>query len=53
LKLTEKSIIYNNITNLDVILGQIRHLQYHVGHCESILRENGMTDLKWIDYLGT
>ena len=48
-KLTELSFVYNKTTNLHVILGQIRHLQYHVGHCDSILRENGMKDLKWID----
>ncbi|GAB6091692.1 hypothetical protein [Spirochaeta dissipatitropha] len=46
------SEIYRNITNLDVILGQIRHLMYHIGHCESILRDTGVQALPWIDYFG-
>lgn len=50
--LLEPSILYCKISNLDVVFGQIRHLQYHLGHCECILRECGITDLKWIDYMG-
>lgn len=51
-KLIEPSVLYDKITNLDVVFGQIRHLQYHIGHCESILREAGITELKWVDYFG-
>lgn len=32
---------------------QIRHMQYHVGHCNSILRENNKEAVDWIDYLGS
>ncbi|MBN1411261.1 MAG: hypothetical protein JW969_10495 [Spirochaetales bacterium] len=37
-------------TQLDIILGQIRHIQYHVGHCNCILRENGIKAVEWIGY---
>lgn len=29
------------VTNLDIIMDQIRHLQHHVGYCNCILGENG------------
>lgn len=50
--LEDNSIIYDKIKNLDVILMQIRHLQYHVGHCNSILRENNREAVEWLDYYG-
>jgi len=43
------SDIHIKISNLDVILMQIRHIQYHVGHCNSILRERGIEAVDWID----
>lgn len=46
------SIPYNKITNMDVVFGQIRHIQYHVGHCDSILREYGYKAVEWVDYFG-
>lgn len=46
------SAIYKKIKNLDVIFGQVRHIQYHVGHCNSILRENYRDAVEWIDYFG-
>lgn len=52
-RLTEKSFVYNKTTNLHVIIGQIRHLQYHIGHCESILREEGVTAIEWLDDYGS
>ena len=50
--LTEPCAVLATITNIDVIAMQIRHLQYHVGHCDSILREHGAKAADWIDYLG-
>ena len=50
--LTEPSGIYDRISNLDVILGQIRHIQYHVGHCNSILRDRGRKAVDWVEYFG-
>lgn len=50
--LLSHSVLYEKITNLDVVLGQIRHLQYHIGHCESILRDTGIQDIPWIEYFG-
>lgn len=44
--------IYDKISNLDVVFGQIRHIQYHVGHCNSILRERGLKAVDWVDYFG-
>jgi hypothetical protein len=48
----ENSHIYDKISNMDVALGQIRHIQYHIGHCDSILRERGLRAAEWIDYFG-
>ena len=50
--LGNNSIIYDKIKNLDVIFMQVRHLQYHVGHCNSILRENNREPVEWLDYYG-
>lgn len=47
-----KSVIYGKIKNLDVIFMQVRHIQYHVGHCNSILRENNREAVEWLDYYG-
>ncbi len=30
---------YPGLSRLDVIEGQIRHLMYHVGHCDALLRD--------------
>lgn len=38
----------NDYTYSDVIMGQIRHIMYHVGHCNSILRNNGLLAVEWI-----
>jgi len=50
--LNSNSIIYDKIKNLDIIFMQIRHMQYHVGHCNSILRENHREAVDWLDYYG-
>jgi hypothetical protein len=50
--LNGNSIIYDKIKNLDIIFMQIRHIQYHVGHCNSILRENNREAVDWLDYYG-
>jgi hypothetical protein len=43
---------YNKITNFDITAGQIRHLMYHIGHCEAIFRENGIDTGEYLDYYG-
>lgn len=50
--LGNNSIIYDKLKNLDIIFMQIRHIQYHVSHCNSILRENDREAVDWIDYYG-
>jgi GNAT superfamily N-acetyltransferase len=40
------------INNFDNIAGQIRHIMYHVGHCEAIFRENGIKPNEYLDYFG-
>jgi len=47
--LTEASAVQPSLTNLDVVVMQIRHLQYHVGHCNAILRENRVQAVEWIE----
>jgi len=44
--------IYDKITNFDMTEGQIRHIMYHVGHCEAIFRENGIKTGEYLDYYG-
>jgi len=50
--LVESSGLYNKISNLDIVFMQIRHIQYHVGHCNSIFRERELKAVDWIDYFG-
>ena len=49
----EKSVLYDKITNMDIVLMLMRHIQYHTGHCDSILREDGFEAVEWLDYLET
>jgi len=30
----------------------LRHIMYHVGHCEAIFRENGIKPNEYLDYFG-
>ena len=50
--LGQASVIYSKISNIDIVFMQIRHIQYHVGHCNSILRGLGHEAVEWIDYFG-
>ena len=50
--LSEGSIVYSKITNMDIVFMQIRHIQYHVGHCNSILRGLDIVAVDWLDYYG-
>lgn len=34
----------------DTVLMQIRHIQYHVGHCNRLLRQYGSRTVGWIGY---
>jgi len=34
----------------DAILGQIRHIQHHVGQCNAILRRSGARTAGWLGY---
>jgi hypothetical protein len=44
------SSIYDKCTNADLILGQVRHIQHHVGYCSCLLRIGGANAAKWIGY---
>ena len=50
LKLPSK--IYNKAINFDIIINQIKHFDYHIGHCESIFREYNINPGKYIEYYG-
>lgn len=50
--LSEPSVIYDRINNIDIVFAQIRHVQYHVGHCDSILRDRNYKAVEWVDYFG-
>lgn len=49
--LYESCAVDSKMLNVDIIEGQIRHVQYHVGHCNSILREQGHKAVDWLGYL--
>lgn len=56
-KLTEETVIessplYGKISSLDVIFGQVRHIMYHIGHCDAILRDQELPAAKWVEYYG-
>jgi hypothetical protein len=37
----------HDIAKIDEIIGQIRHIQYHIGHCNAIFRESGIRAVDW------
>ena len=39
--------IYSGWTNLDITVGQIEHMMYHIGYCDAIFKENGMEKIVW------
>lgn len=43
------SVLDHNISGLDVVFMQIRHLQHHIGSCEAILRDSGLDVPEWLD----
>ncbi|MNW31001.1 DinB superfamily protein [compost metagenome] len=47
-RLLEPCVLYEEITKTDVILMQIRHVQHHVGYCNSILSSNHLEAAKWL-----
>jgi len=48
-KLLEESGVDAEHSHYDAILLQIRHIQYHVGHCNSIFLEQGIAAIAWIE----
>jgi len=42
----------DGITYFDIITNQIRHIMYHVGHCDCILRNNGHSVKAWLSIYG-
>ncbi|HEX2946662.1 MAG TPA: DinB family protein [Clostridia bacterium] len=48
----EPNVIYDKIKNIDIVFMLTRHVQYHVGHCDSILRDRGFEAVEWVDYFG-
>jgi hypothetical protein len=46
-RLLAESYVYQKSTYADVILGQIRHFQHHVGYCNCILHQNNAKIAKW------
>ncbi len=50
--LLNQNVIYDKILNIDIIAGQIRHMQYHIGHCDGSLMDRKIKTVEWIDYFG-
>jgi hypothetical protein len=49
-KLLATSSLYDKCTYADLILGQIRHIQHHVGYCNCLLQSSGARPTKWLGY---
>ncbi|XMB66552.1 DinB family protein [Mycoplasmatota bacterium zrk1] len=50
--LSDKSVLYSKLTNLEIITMQIRHLMYHTGYCSALMNIEEDYKLEWIDYFG-
>lgn len=50
--LGEPNAIHDRINNIDIVFMLTRHVQYHVGHCDSILRDRNYKAVEWVDYFG-
>ncbi len=48
-RLMTASSIYDKYTYADIVIGQIRHFQHHVGYCNSVLHSNDVKPTKWLD----
>jgi hypothetical protein len=49
-KLSSSIVAGSGFTYLDAIAAQIRHIQYHVGQCNTILGMQGLEAVGWIAY---
>lgn len=47
-KLLAPCVLFEEITKTDVILMQIRHVQHHIGYCNSILNSKGLEAVHWV-----
>ena len=47
-----KKPLFDKVTRFDNTTGQLRHIMYHAGHCEAILREHGIKTGEYLDYWG-
>ena len=43
---------YDKISNFDVVIMQIRHVQNHIGHCNELLIQNNIEPVHWRSYRG-
>jgi uncharacterized damage-inducible protein DinB len=48
--LSGRSPVNPDFTPADAVLHQIRHITYHVGHCDAILRELGLPAVRWLGF---
>jgi hypothetical protein len=37
----------SQLSKLDIVCTQIRHLMYHAGHCDAALRDRGLRSVEW------
>lgn len=51
-RLLDPSPLHNPITSLDVLFMQLRHLQYHIGCCNGVLRQEGAEAVEWAEFYG-
>jgi hypothetical protein len=42
-------VLSDTFTNLDVILLIIRHVQYHTGQCNTLLKANNLKTVEWME----
>ncbi len=44
--------LFETFTNFDNTTTQLRHIMYHVGHFDAVLREQGIKTGEYLDYWG-
>jgi hypothetical protein len=47
-----RKTLFQNYTHFDNITNQLKHIMYHIGHCEAIYREYGIKTGEYLDYFG-
>jgi len=42
----------DDLTWFDILINQVRHIMYHVGYCDSLLKDGGCYSIEWVSVFG-